>query len=244
MSSISTLKEMRFSETVQATIWFLSLLSASFYFREIVRGVDTRGEYVAAVSFGFVTLAQQIAVYFDILRYENNIEDVLKEYGAWINHWFEKTLRYLIFFSLLLGAGKITGAIYHWFPCMGELGSRGYICEVIKHEGTSHIDLFVIGACLVFLWLFLWNFSAFFFHRIQNIQIKKGKRLVYSTRIVLFAISALMALIYWLTVYYWGKSVGNVSLLLIVTYILTAGFGTLLNSRKVVDVISRRIRDD
>jgi hypothetical protein len=227
----------RVSEWIQGTIWVLSLVSIPLYFHDILTKEADFGKYLATIIFGIVSLAQQIAIYLDIHSFENKIDEAKKEYGDWINHWGERFLRYMIFFGLLFGAGKVTEAIYSFLSRVGYYGSQGNFYEFIKPDGKTHNYMFVMGASFVFLFIILWNIGALYYRK-KITSTEKPKKNWITTRIKFFTFSAIFALSYWLIILFDGNdAVGIFAILSLVIYSVTALIATLLSSNRILDSV-------
>ena len=140
---------------------YLTLLTSRSAKLGIVVGPDI--EYFLAGLYGLITIAFLTLVYNDIHKIDNNEEPKDHLYAKWLGRPLELVLRYLVFTSLLFGAGKLLSAL----APIGT-GTRWLVhqmnpeIESVIAKGISHveIDLFVVGALLTYGFLAIWNFGA------------------------------------------------------------------------------------
>lgn len=240
------------STLVQGTIWYLSLLSIPMYFHDMLNNLlNNPFMYYTTFIFGAVTLFQQMIVYKDIHALETNRNEENNVYGEWVNKFTERSFRYLLFLSLLFGAGKITGAIYPWIRSKGNSGhlNNGVydygntLYNWISPIGINHGKVFVFGALSVFFILILWNIGAIYHQRksIESTENNKSKKNWISVRIICFIASASFAFIYWVLCYWVTESVGWFSILSVGAYCFFAIIAALLNFKKILNWISNKI---
>lgn len=229
------------SSYVMGTIWLLSLAGILIHFLDLFDSVPNPTRFILKFYI-FLSTFQQIRVYFEIHKIESKPKNIIKEYGEWINLNIEKIVRYFIFISLLFGAGKITHAIYPMFSCEGKVGSRSLFCELIQPNGKYHDNIFIIGTILVFLFLIIWNICSIKYQR--NIgEVKSGRKNWITFRIVLFIISFIFALTYWIYILFSGISVGAFAMITVVIYCFFTILALVLSNKSILDWVCNTFSD-
>jgi hypothetical protein len=232
----SGLDKMQLSYGIYMLLWILSLISATYYCWQAL-AMKAVSKELLSIVFGFITFIQLAIIYREISNIEKEPELYEHQYGDWIAHRREKPLRLLIFLSLLFSAGKITDTVYVWFFKMckvGEncvVGKRGYWGEAITPDGMHHIDVFVFGACSVFICICVWNLAAF----VSVLKIRGSARraewLTNLWKISCYSISTFIAFVFWILFHNAAPILSGYSSLLLLAYVFFAFFAIGLSFR-------------